>query len=67
MTELKKDKRTLKHKLEKNEAFSKNFGESIKYRRRVIADIEARQEREDALREMQEESQRQGWYNESNR
>lgn len=69
MTESKKDTLTLKRKLEKNDdsGLSKNFGESIRHRKRVIHDKEMQQELEDAIKEMQQEAQRQGFYDDFTR
>lgn len=48
-----------KKKLDDDSVFSKNNGEHIKYRKRLIEDKEARMAREDALRDMAEEDERQ--------
>lgn len=42
--------------------YSKNHGHSVRYRKRLIEDKEARQAREDALKELTEESQKLGLY-----
>ena len=42
-----------------DDGLSKNHGESIKYRKRIIQDREARQEREDALKAVEDYDK---WY-----
>ena len=67
MTVSKRDKRTLKHKSEKNDdsGLSRNFGENIRHRKRIIHEMEKRMEQEDALRELAEEQRRLGLYDEN--
>jgi hypothetical protein len=47
---------------EEKEALSKNHGRNVRYRRRMIEDQEAKEERERALQELIEENQRLGMY-----
>lgn len=50
-------KKKLKNKDMDDTMFSKNFGENIRYRKRLIEEREARMAREDALRDIEEDIQ----------
>jgi len=47
-------KKTKKNEVSDDSGLSKNHGESVKYRRRLIEEKEARMAREDALRDIGE-------------
>lgn len=55
-------KKKLKNRVMDDSAFSKNFGDNIRFRKRKIEEREARMAREDALRDMALENQELGLY-----